>query len=127
MWKLGLRPQYSFSGNICFKFSAFCLCSADRLHHKRSITYRCVFQNRACCFTELIFLFLCLILCRSSQKIVNKISAELSFITVQLQHKKRSALVEKCTAECKHCFVMQPFKNLPLCSRNTMKPPPPAP
>ncbi len=28
MWKLGLRPSYSFSGNICFKFSAFCLCSA---------------------------------------------------------------------------------------------------
>ncbi len=28
MWKLGLRPQYSFSGKICFKFSAFCLCSA---------------------------------------------------------------------------------------------------
>ncbi len=27
MWKLRLRPQYSFSGNICFKFSAFCLCS----------------------------------------------------------------------------------------------------
>jgi hypothetical protein len=30
MWKLGLRPRYSFSGNICFKFSAFCLCSAAR-------------------------------------------------------------------------------------------------
>ncbi len=29
MWKLGLRPRYSFSGNICFKFSAFCLCSAS--------------------------------------------------------------------------------------------------
>ncbi len=28
MWKLGLRPRYSFSGNICFKFSAICLCSA---------------------------------------------------------------------------------------------------
>ncbi len=28
MWKLGLRPRYSFSGNICFHFSAFCLCSA---------------------------------------------------------------------------------------------------
>jgi hypothetical protein len=28
MWKLELRPRYSFSGNICFKFSAFCLCSA---------------------------------------------------------------------------------------------------
>ncbi len=27
MWKLGLRPRYSFSGNICFKFTAFCLCS----------------------------------------------------------------------------------------------------
>jgi hypothetical protein len=27
MWKLGLRPQTSFSGNICFKFSAFFLCS----------------------------------------------------------------------------------------------------
>jgi hypothetical protein len=27
MWKLGLRPRYTFSGNICFKFSAFCLCS----------------------------------------------------------------------------------------------------
>ena len=26
-WKLGLRPRYSFSGNICFKFPAFFLCS----------------------------------------------------------------------------------------------------
>ncbi len=30
MWKLGLRPRYSFSGNICFKFLAFCHCSAHR-------------------------------------------------------------------------------------------------
>ncbi len=30
MWKLGLRAWYSFTGNICFKFSAFCLCSEDR-------------------------------------------------------------------------------------------------
>jgi hypothetical protein len=29
MWKLGLRPHYSFSGNICFEISVFCLCSAD--------------------------------------------------------------------------------------------------
>jgi hypothetical protein len=29
MWKLGLRPRYSFSGDICFKFSAFFLCSAE--------------------------------------------------------------------------------------------------
>ncbi len=31
MWKLGLRPRYSFSGNICFKFSAFCLCSLAKV------------------------------------------------------------------------------------------------
>jgi hypothetical protein len=28
MWKLGPRPRYSFSGIMCFKFSAFYLCSA---------------------------------------------------------------------------------------------------
>ncbi len=27
MCKLGLRPRYSFFWNICFKFSALCLCS----------------------------------------------------------------------------------------------------
>jgi hypothetical protein len=27
MWKLGLKPRFSISGYICFKFSAFCLCS----------------------------------------------------------------------------------------------------
>jgi hypothetical protein len=25
--EIGTEPRYSFSGNICFKFSAFCLCS----------------------------------------------------------------------------------------------------
>ncbi len=25
-WKLGLRPRYSFSGNICFELSVLCLC-----------------------------------------------------------------------------------------------------
>ncbi len=28
MWKLGLRPLNSFSGNILFEFSVLCLCSA---------------------------------------------------------------------------------------------------
>ncbi len=35
MWKLGLRPQYSFSGNICFKFSAFSLCSVTNMEELR--------------------------------------------------------------------------------------------
>ncbi len=26
MLKLGLRPRYSFTGNICFEISVFCLC-----------------------------------------------------------------------------------------------------
>ncbi len=35
MWKLGLRPRYSISGNIFFEISVFCLCSApqDALPH----------------------------------------------------------------------------------------------
>jgi hypothetical protein len=37
MWKLGLRPRYSFSGNICFKFSAFFLCSVSYLRGKGSL------------------------------------------------------------------------------------------
>jgi hypothetical protein len=31
MWKLGLRPRYSFSGNICFEISVFYLCSVHSL------------------------------------------------------------------------------------------------
>ncbi len=41
MWKLGLRPRYSFSGNICFKFSAFCLCSVDWVHSRAAVMPRC--------------------------------------------------------------------------------------
>jgi hypothetical protein len=39
-WKLGLRPRYSFSGIICFKFSAFCLCSVAQWIMRRECTIR---------------------------------------------------------------------------------------
>jgi hypothetical protein len=32
MWKLELRPRYSFSGNIRLEISVFCLCSVGVLH-----------------------------------------------------------------------------------------------
>ncbi len=38
MWKLGLRPRYSFSGNICLKFSAFCLCSVPPMRRAFPLT-----------------------------------------------------------------------------------------
>jgi hypothetical protein len=40
MWKLGLRPRYSFSGNIFFKLSAFFLCSV-RLTHYSDMWWTC--------------------------------------------------------------------------------------
>jgi hypothetical protein len=33
MWKLGLKPCNSFSGNICFEFLVLSLCSASLLSH----------------------------------------------------------------------------------------------
>ncbi len=42
MWKLGLRPRYSFSGNISFEISVFCLCSVDAnpaLHNEKLNSY----------------------------------------------------------------------------------------
>ncbi len=34
MWKLGLRPRYSFSANMCFEISVFCLCSVYQLKQR---------------------------------------------------------------------------------------------
>ncbi len=39
MWKLGLRPRYSFSGNTCFEFAVFCLCSVCPLENGRKTTF----------------------------------------------------------------------------------------
>ncbi len=36
MWKLGLRPRNSFSGNICFKFSVLCICSTSKKSGRKS-------------------------------------------------------------------------------------------
>jgi hypothetical protein len=38
MWKLELRPRYSFSGNICFEISVFCLCSAVSVYVSHSVS-----------------------------------------------------------------------------------------
>ncbi len=35
MWKLGLRPHNSFSGEICFEFSVLCLCSVTLSPYKK--------------------------------------------------------------------------------------------
>ncbi len=39
MWKLGLRPRYSFSGNICFEISVFCLSGTLVLYMYTLILY----------------------------------------------------------------------------------------
>ncbi len=49
-WKLGLRPQYSFSGNICFKIFVLCLYSVFK-----NVTAHCVDTsewNKALCSTD---------------------------------------------------------------------------
>ncbi len=59
MWKLGLRPRYSFSGNICFKFLAFCLCSgrSDKILFRLCPWIRFSSSN---CFLKLMqFLCIC--------------------------------------------------------------------
>ncbi len=38
MWKLGLWPRNSFSGNICFEFSVLVLCSAVQIFHITKIS-----------------------------------------------------------------------------------------
>jgi hypothetical protein len=73
MWKLGLRPRYSFSGNICFKFSAFCLCSVLHFSVQKS---KLILMNLAVKLEPIqkkkrslayiamhLFFFLCTVLC----------------------------------------------------------------
>ncbi len=42
IWKLGLWPRNSFSGNICFQFSVLVLCSAVWSLHDSSLWTRCL-------------------------------------------------------------------------------------
>ncbi len=47
MWKLGLWPRNSFSGNICFQFAVLVLCSVESLKRKilRSLESEKKFRN----------------------------------------------------------------------------------
>ncbi len=58
MWKLGLRPRYSFSVNICFEFLAFFLCSAAlyRSHIPHYNLY-CEGRLKACSKRDKFFFF----------------------------------------------------------------------
>ncbi len=55
MWKLGLWPRNSISGNICFEFSVFVLCSAGtqiyeilRLRERQEIAVIGVLADYGC-------------------------------------------------------------------------------
>jgi hypothetical protein len=45
MWKLGLWPRNSFSGNICFEFLVLVLCSAVK---KKNWIWQVIFVTNAC-------------------------------------------------------------------------------
>ncbi len=53
MWKVGLWPRNSFSGNICFEFPVLCLCSVRRYVVLGSI-YSLVITSLPCCCSVLL-------------------------------------------------------------------------
>jgi hypothetical protein len=64
MWKLvGLRPRYSFSGNICFKISVFCLCSVtarlNLIHTRLQIIHVGKISSTRCLIKKISCLVLC--------------------------------------------------------------------
>jgi hypothetical protein len=100
MWKLELRPQYSFSGNICFEISVFCLCSVVTCScswciqntYKRAETWKNVLG-----LTQdfpLYILFLCGNLLFTSADLVSglNIFSLLQYISLQYQEGRVSQL-----------------------------------
>ncbi len=53
MWKLGLTPRNSFSGNICLEFSVFCLCSGITMSFY--IWTLATLQKTPLCLLSLVF------------------------------------------------------------------------
>ncbi len=48
IWKLGLRPRYSFYGSICFEISVFCLCSVAPSRHSILFLQKYIFTHGNC-------------------------------------------------------------------------------
>ncbi len=51
LWKLGLRPRNSFSGNICSEFSVLCLCS-EGLQYNELSKGKCYLSSCSICGWE---------------------------------------------------------------------------
>ncbi len=60
MWKSGLRPRYSFSGNICFEISVFCTCSVYIISQHSQIPSLPLILSLIVNFNFLYLIYLCL-------------------------------------------------------------------
>jgi hypothetical protein len=58
MQELGLRPRNFISGNICFEFSVYCLCSAARLDSRFDLNLTQMDVNKGVLCHALVSIFI---------------------------------------------------------------------